>query len=81
MACMACMARMACVACVACMACMHPVHPAVHPVPCIAWEVVADLQKTLWVRAGRRGGFCTAGVWHYSRHPNYFGEMLQWWCD
>jgi len=46
----------------------------------VALEVVADVQKAIWVRAGRAGGFCQAGIWSYSRHPNYFGEMLQWWC-
>jgi len=46
----------------------------------VACEVAADLQKARWVRAGRQGGFCTAGLWSYSRHPNYFGEMLQMWC-
>jgi len=44
----------------------------------VACEMVADVQKARWVRAGRQGGFCTAGLWSYSRHPNYFGEMLQW---
>lgn len=46
----------------------------------VVCEVAADMQKAVWVRAGRRGGFCSAGLWRYSRHPNYFGEMLQWWC-
>eukprot|EP00930_Biecheleria_cincta_P039999 TRINITY_DN27444_c0_g2_i1.p1 TRINITY_DN27444_c0_g2~~TRINITY_DN27444_c0_g2_i1.p1 ORF type:complete len:304 (-),score=26.85 TRINITY_DN27444_c0_g2_i1:135-1046(-) len=44
-------------------------------------EVSADVQKTLWIKSGRPGGFCTAGLWSFSRHPNYFGEMLQWWCS
>lgn len=43
-------------------------------------ELVADTQKAIWVRAGRKGCFCQSGVWSLSRHPNYFGEMLQWWC-
>merc|ERR1719217_970743 len=43
-------------------------------------EVVADVQKAKWVRAGRPGVFCSSGVWHWSRHPNYFGEILMWWC-
>ena len=40
----------------------------------VACEVVADVQKARWVRRGRQGGFCTSGLWSYSRHPNYFGE-------
>ncbi|KAL1519700.1 hypothetical protein AB1Y20_023210 [Prymnesium parvum] len=43
-------------------------------------EIIADIQKASWVKAGRQGGFCQSGLWHFSRHPNYFGEMLQWWC-
>jgi len=46
----------------------------------IATEVVADLQKAVWVKAGRPGSFCQIGIWRFSRHPNYFGEILQWWC-
>lgn len=43
-------------------------------------EIVADIQKSIWVKQGRIGGFCCVGIWKYSRHPNYFGEMLQWWA-
>lgn len=45
----------------------------------VVLEIIADVQKALWVKNGRRGTFCTVGVWNYSRHPNYFGEILQWW--
>jgi len=44
-------------------------------------EVLADVQKTMWVKRGRAGGFCGMGLWSFSRHPNYFGEILQWWCS
>jgi steroid 5-alpha reductase family enzyme len=46
----------------------------------VAIEIVADVQKARWVASGRPGGFCSVGVWSLSRHPNYFGEMLQWMC-
>jgi len=42
-------------------------------------EVSSDIQKANWVKSGRKGGFCTVGWWAFSRHPNYFGEMLMWW--
>jgi len=43
-------------------------------------EIVADIQKAWWVKCGRKGTFCKAGVWNFSRHPNYFGEIFQWWA-
>ena len=26
-----------------------------------------------------KGQWCTAGPWKWSRHPNYFGEIMLWW--
>eukprot|EP00188_Purpureofilum_apyrenoidigerum_P003928 Plantae.Rhodophyta-Purpureofilum_apyrenoidigerum.ctg4260.p1 GENE.Plantae.Rhodophyta-Purpureofilum_apyrenoidigerum.ctg4260~~Plantae.Rhodophyta-Purpureofilum_apyrenoidigerum.ctg4260.p1 ORF type:complete len:314 (+),score=61.13 Plantae.Rhodophyta-Purpureofilum_apyrenoidigerum.ctg4260:45-944(+) len=43
-------------------------------------EVVADIQKSKF-KASKEGKnhWCDVGLWKYSRHPNYFGEMLVWW--
>lgn len=27
-----------------------------------------------------KGQVCRAGLWHYSRHPNYFFEWMHWWA-
>lgn len=40
-------------------------------------ESIADAQKSRFVRA-RPGRFIDTGLWRYSRHPNYFGEILCW---
>lgn len=42
-------------------------------------EVVADAQKAAFRRdAANTGRFIDSGVWAWSRHPNYFGEILVW---
>jgi len=44
-----------------------------------AIEVVADRQKQDFRRdPANRGRFITTGVWAWSRHPNYFGEITLW---
>ncbi len=43
-------------------------------------EAVADAQKSAFRdREENRERFISSGLWRYSRHPNYFGEMLVWW--
>jgi steroid 5-alpha reductase family enzyme len=43
-------------------------------------EAVADAQKSSFrARDENRARFIASGLWRYSRHPNYFGEMLVWW--
>ncbi len=38
----------------------------------------ADFQMHAY-RKNRDGNFNRKGLWHYSRHPNYLGEILMWW--
>uniref|UniRef100_A0A7N0UER0 Steroid 5-alpha reductase C-terminal domain-containing protein n=1 Tax=Kalanchoe fedtschenkoi TaxID=63787 RepID=A0A7N0UER0_KALFE len=43
-------------------------------------EATADQQKLVFKNSPEnQGKWCAVGIWKYSRHPNYFGEMLLWW--
>jgi steroid 5-alpha reductase family enzyme len=42
-------------------------------------EVIADAQKRAFKRdSTNRGEFIRHGLWAWSRHPNYFGEITLW---
>lgn len=44
-----------------------------------ATEAIADQQKWFFKRDPENTGkFIQSGLWAYSRHPNYLGEILQW---
>lgn len=66
---------------------IHFYQPATMPVAIIGlvlwiigfiYESVADRQLAAFVQQ-HRGELMQTGVWKYSRHPNYFGEMTMWW--
>ena len=45
----------------------------------VAGEAVADRQLALFrAEIANKGKTCRAGLWRYSRHPNYFFEWLHW---
>ncbi|PKU76003.1 hypothetical protein MA16_Dca006050 [Dendrobium catenatum] len=64
-------------------------NPSLKPQDIIGWimwfvgltvEATADQQKLVFKNSpANRGKWCNIGVWKYSRHPNYFGEILLWW--
>jgi steroid 5-alpha reductase family enzyme len=63
-------------------------------VPAVAWLVLgslvwlfgfvfeargdAELQRFL-ADSSNKGKVMMGGLWHYTRHPNYFGEATMWW--
>lgn len=46
----------------------------------IVIEFFADQTKmTFKQNADNNGKWCNVGIWKFSRHPNYFGELIMWW--
>jgi steroid 5-alpha reductase family enzyme len=45
----------------------------------VVLEWVADEQMRAFGRTKSPGDVCRRGVWAWSRHPNYLGEMGFWW--
>lgn len=44
------------------------------------FESISDYQlKVFKSKPEHAGRIMTIGLWKYSRHPNYFGEVVQWW--
>ena len=43
-------------------------------------EAVADENLQTYLKSNPApGSVCKVGLWRYSRHPNYFGEIMFWW--
>lgn len=44
------------------------------------FESVGDYQLSQFIsNSANQGKIIQTGLWQYSRHPNYFGEVTQWW--
>jgi steroid 5-alpha reductase family enzyme len=44
------------------------------------FEAVGDWQLLKFIRdPENKGRLMTGGLWRYTRHPNYFGEVTLWW--
>lgn len=44
------------------------------------FEATGDYQLDRFKKdSANKGKIMQSGLWHYSRHPNYFGEVTMWW--
>ncbi len=44
------------------------------------FEAVGDAQLAQFIKnPANKGKLMQSGLWAYTRHPNYFGEVAQWW--
>ena len=42
-------------------------------------ELVSDEQMRDFAKTKKKGDIMDKGLWAYSAHPNYFGEIMFWW--
>lgn len=43
------------------------------------FEAIGDFQLNQFIKTKKKGEIMTTGLWKYTRHPNYFGEVTLWW--
>ena len=44
------------------------------------FESIGDLQLSEFIKNRKKQGtVLRSGLWKYTRHPNYFGEVIGWW--
>ncbi len=44
------------------------------------FEALGDAQLARFIKdSANKGKLLQSGLWRYTRHPNYFGEVTQWW--
>ena len=44
------------------------------------FQSVGDRQLAIFIaKPENKGTLMTQGLWAYTRHPNYFGEVMMWW--
>lgn len=44
------------------------------------FQAMGDYQLAKFIKDPKhKGQLITTGLWRYTRHPNYFGEVMMWW--
>jgi len=50
-----------------------------YALPCKVVEAASDVQKFIYRQEQKNDGhWCDEGLWKFSRHPNYAGEIVIW---